>query len=503
MARSPPSGAARARALCLKAAVVYEAGRLEEAIAHYRRALALDPGNAAAANDMGNALQTLGRFEDAISCYRAALAMNPDSAEIRINLGRALDSSGHPREALAAFGEALALAPESAEVHYRIGTVLENIPFLDDARAYYGKALALDPGHAAAHIALANVLDDLGFGDEAWEHRRKGYAGRAFTTRPALGGGRPVRVLKLISAAGGNVPLDAVLAPSQFEVGSLTVEFADRLPPTDGFDAVVNAIGDADRCRRGLEAAAALLRGGTAAIINPPARVLETGREAVSARLKSIPGVRTPRVVTLPRTLFEAGQGMAALAEAGWTCPLLLRALGHHAGHHFIKVDSFDRVNTAALSLPGNTITAIEWLDARGADGNFRKYRIMCLGGGLHPLHLAVSTRWKVHYYTANMADAAEYRAEELHFLSDVSAVVGPRGMTALYAIRDALGLDYGGLDFAVGKGGEILLFEANATMRIVLPPPDPLWDYRRPFIERALSAARDLFAPPPACARS
>jgi hypothetical protein len=37
------------------------------------------------------------------------------------------------------------------------------------------------------------------------------------------------------------------------------------------------------------------------------------------------------------------------------------------------------------------------------------------------------------------------------------------------------------------------MLFEANATMVIVPPPPDPIWNYRRAAIDRALDAARRL----------
>jgi glutathione synthase/RimK-type ligase-like ATP-grasp enzyme len=198
--------------------------------------------------------------------------------------------------------------------------------------------------------------------------------------------------------------------------------------------------------------------------------------------------------VTLSRSLFETDQAAAALAEDGWTYPLLLRVLGHHTGHHFVRVDSCSELKVAALSLPGDRITVIEWFDTRGPDDTFRKYRVMFLGGNLYPLHLAVSQQWKVHYYSANMADNADFRAEELRFLSDCAAVVGVDGMTALHAIGNALGLDYAGLDFALGQSGEISVFEANATMRIIAPPSDPMWAYRRVSIDRVLSAARDLF---------
>ena len=55
--------------------------------------------------------------------------------------------------------------------------------------------------------------------------------------------------------------------------------------------------------------------------------------------------------------------------------------------------------------------------------------------------------------------------------------------MAALERIRDSLGLDYAGVDFGLGPDGDLLLFEANATMVIAPPAPDEHWAYRRAAI--------------------
>jgi len=44
--------------------------------------------------------------------------------------------------------------------------------------------------------------------------------------------------------------------------------------------------------------------------------------------------------------------------------------------------------------------------------------------------------------------------------------------MEALAHIQATLGLDYAGIDFGLSDSGELLLFEANATM--VVNPPEP-----------------------------
>jgi len=83
------------------------------------------------------------------------------------------------------------------------------------------------------------------------------------------------------------------------------------------------------------------------------------------------------------------------------------------------------------------------------------------------------------------MADHPEHRDEDARFLENMPAVLGPRALSALAQIQQTLGLDYGGIDFGLNPEGEVLLFEANATMAVVSPDADPRWDYRRPAVEQ------------------
>jgi hypothetical protein len=82
-----------------------------------------------------------------------------------------------------------------------------------------------------------------------------------------------------------------------------------------------------------------------------------------------------------------------------------------------------------------------------------------------------------------------EHRAEEAEFLSNMPGVLGKRAMDALREIQKTLGLDYGGIDFGLNEKGEVLLFEANATMAVIPPDADSRWDYRRPAAERINAA--------------
>jgi hypothetical protein len=195
----------------------------------------------------------------------------------------------------------------------------------------------------------------------------------------------------------------------------------------------------------------------------------------------------------LPRNLLTGPNGGASVATCGLAFPLLLRSPGYHTGRNFILVEAADELAAAAAGLPGSELLVIEYLDARGKDGNARKYRVMMIAGRIYPLHLAISRNWKVHYFTSDMGDQPDHRAEEAAFLGNMAAALGDKAITALEGIRDALGLDYAGIDFGLSPDGELLLFEANATMVISSPSPDERWAYRRVAIDTVLDAVVEM----------
>ncbi len=177
----------------------------------------------------------------------------------------------------------------------------------------------------------------------------------------------------------------------------------------------------------------------------------------------------------------------------GFVFPLLVRAPGFHTGFHFAHVETPQQLAAAVRDFPGDDVWLIERLDAQDAAGMYRKYRVMFVDGTLYPLHLAISRDWKVHYFTADMADSPENRARDEEFLTDMAGAIGPNAIAGLKRIRAALKLDYGGIDFAVSRQGDILFFEANATMVVTPPVLDPKWAYRRPAVEAVLAAVRTM----------
>jgi serine/threonine-protein kinase len=142
-------------------------GRLEEAVAAYRKAVALAPGYALAHNNLGVALERQGHRDQALACYRTAIRLDPAYAQAHDNLGLALRARGEPEQAALAHRAALAHDPRSAEAHNNLGSCLSQLGRLDEAIACYRKAVRLRPGSAQLHNNLGVALDRQGRLDEA------------------------------------------------------------------------------------------------------------------------------------------------------------------------------------------------------------------------------------------------------------------------------------------------------------------------------------------------
>ena len=438
-------------------------------------------------------LHLLGRHDDAKAAYLALLRREPGHHEGLVRFGALLRDTGFRTAAQSVYRQCMRLHPADTRAPVGLGNVLLDQGDFAGARPLYEAALALDPGCVEAHQGLAMVLMEQRDHAAALEHARRGFAGRPPVTNPYRGTGKPLRVLVLNSVGGGNIPLRRSLDDTVFQATLLLAEFHDPKAGLPPHDVVFNAIGDADHCGPGLEAAEALLAGTRAPVLNPPRAVALTGRADNARRLGALEDVVAPRTANFGRDALAAPDAAARLAAQGFVFPLLLRALGFQAGKHFVKVDLAGDLAGALAALPGADFAVIQFLDARGADGKLRKYRAMMIHGELLPLHAAVSTDWKIHYFSADMAGNPAHRAEDEAFLRGMPAVLGARAMAALGRIQAALGLDYGGVDFGLDGQGRLLLFEANATMAIVPPAQDDKWAYRRAPVQRALDALTGL----------
>jgi len=497
LGRSMESSAARSRASRLEPGADWPPQRAREsALRELRERITSNPNEVSLRFEFGCLLAEMGRTLEARDAYLALLAREPSHRLALNNLGTLLHATGYRTAARTAYAEAVACHPDDPMSHVNLGNVLYESGEFPAAREHFETALRFDGGHAEAHQGLSYVLAELGDEEGAQFHRRKGFEDRPVVTLPYRGEGPPVSLLLLVSAVGGNIPTRNLLDDRVFQTFVLTPEFYDPKVPLPKHQVVFNAIGDADLAAPALAAAQSIVALTAAPVINLPAAVLATGR-ADHARLSRLPGVVLPLTATLPRELLASPEAAASLTRHGFCFPLLVRTPGFHTGRHFLRVERPEMLAGAVAELPGKELTVIQFLDARGADGKVRKYRVMMIDGELYPLHVAISSHWKIHYFTAEMAERADHRAEDAEFLENMPGVLGPRAMQGLAHIQATLGLDYAGIDFGLSASGDLLLFEANATMVVNPPEPDQRWAYRRPAVERIFAAVRRMLTSP------
>ena len=142
--------------------------RLAEASENYRQALRLKPGLADAQNNLGTVLVTQGDREAAVPCFRAAISLRDDYLPAYVNLGCALQQLERPQEALPLYLRALELQPESIEAHINLGTAYQDLMQPEQAVRVYRAALGIDPLSPTAHWNLALSLLSLGDFQQGW-----------------------------------------------------------------------------------------------------------------------------------------------------------------------------------------------------------------------------------------------------------------------------------------------------------------------------------------------
>ncbi|HEY2818900.1 MAG TPA: tetratricopeptide repeat protein [Casimicrobiaceae bacterium] len=151
------------------AGVLIARGKVDEAIGHIERALALRPDYAEARNNLGLALANRGRVDAALEQYRQALELQPAYAEAHNNLGVLLARRGQVEDAIAQYTRALQIDPALAGAHYNLAEALTTRGRTDEALAHLREALALEPDYAEAHNSLGVLLAERGRFEEARE----------------------------------------------------------------------------------------------------------------------------------------------------------------------------------------------------------------------------------------------------------------------------------------------------------------------------------------------
>jgi len=133
-------------------------GQLNDAVAHYEKAVAINPADAEAQNNLGVTLFGMGRADEAIAHYEKALEARPDYGEASCNLASALIAKGDLDGAIARYTACLAAVPYQEDAQYNLAGALLRKGRTDEAIIQYQKVLAMHPESADAHANLGSAL---------------------------------------------------------------------------------------------------------------------------------------------------------------------------------------------------------------------------------------------------------------------------------------------------------------------------------------------------------
>ncbi|MCU1231727.1 MAG: hypothetical protein JWO97_4611 [Acidobacteria bacterium] len=143
------------------------AGRLDDAIAKFRPAVASDPRNPVFRASLARTLRQKGDLAAAITLYQESVAIRPDDPEAWYNLAVALQEADRMKEAGIAIREAVRRDPLRPEAHNALGITYSAEGDLKSAEAEFLKASQIDPHDARAMNNLGNVYRATGRTDEA------------------------------------------------------------------------------------------------------------------------------------------------------------------------------------------------------------------------------------------------------------------------------------------------------------------------------------------------
>ena len=108
-------------------------------------------------DNLGNQFFMEGRVDEAVAHYQRSLAINPNRFEAHNNLGLALSLRGQNAEAVSEYAKSLKIDPAYAMAHANMADALVKLGRIQEAKDHYEQALKIDPRNDAARERLAKL----------------------------------------------------------------------------------------------------------------------------------------------------------------------------------------------------------------------------------------------------------------------------------------------------------------------------------------------------------
>jgi tetratricopeptide (TPR) repeat protein len=152
------------RALLQEGIKLHDEGRYDDAIAVYRRALALDPGNVEVVYELAFSQQSAGKFRECAETAEPALKKSGEMKPAFYGLlASCVDSAGDPKRANKIFDKALREYPRFQMLLFNAGLTRLRTKEPIKAKELLKKSVEVQPFHGSSHLYLAVAFEQAGY----------------------------------------------------------------------------------------------------------------------------------------------------------------------------------------------------------------------------------------------------------------------------------------------------------------------------------------------------
>ena len=261
-------------------------------------------------------------------------------------------------------------------------------------------------------------------------------------------------------------------------------------------DLAMVAVCETDRNRPLLQLMESLVQSWPRPVLCAPDRIARLSRDGLCRLLESGPGLVVPVTARIDRqTLERVGRSelaVTALVNDG-AFPIIVRPVDSQKGHGLMKLDNPGAIVDYLRTRPENAFYVAPFVEYRGPDGQFRKYRIVLIDERPYACHVAISDSWVVHYINAGMVESVAKRAEEARFFATFDDDFARRHHPVLLSIAKRLELEYVGIDCGETPDGALLIFEADSGMTVHSMDPVDIFPYKKPQMRKVFRAFRQM----------
>jgi hypothetical protein len=349
-------------------------------------------------------------------------------------------------------------------------------------------------GDNGALLDLGTLLLANGNRDKGLEVQAAAIAEQPLYLRPAPDAAKP-RLLAFMRHGDftANTPLDFLLEGSAVELVQYYIDAPPSPEAVPAHDVAFLAIGEAAEAASLLASLETALDAWPRPVLNNrPTLISSLTRDGVYERLSGCADILSPPVRCLARTellRIATGEAPSAVFGEGFAFPFIARPLGTHAGVGMEKICSGSEMQAYLAGQEAQSFYVTAFVDYAGPDGLFRKYRIVFIKGRPFISHMAVSSRWMVHYLNADMQDSAANRAEEARAMETFDHELAAKHAGAFRALCETYPFDYFGIDCAETKDGRLLVFEIDVALIVHAMDAEDVYPYKKPAMSKLFAA--------------